>query len=111
MKNQKMLSYIEKRNFVASLYVMHKKIKFSQSLELNLGEKIGKSTPPSMLRDIKQESTFEKIIKLLEPEYVYVIKKEFIENDKNWFKDRWSKTTYYKTMNKALDRFLFYLYG
>ncbi|VEU59808.1 MG284/MPN403 family protein [Mesomycoplasma neurolyticum] len=111
MKDLSSISYIEKRNFVAGLYNMHKKIKFSQNLELNLGEKIGKNIPESLIQDMKQESTFEKIMKLLEPEYVFLIQKEFVENDRKWFKDRWSKTTYYKSMNKALDRFLFYLYG
>ncbi|UWD34126.1 MG284/MPN403 family protein [Mesomycoplasma molare] len=102
----KKITYIEKKKFMEILVLMHNKFQIENTLELK-----NKNNTKLELFNMKTKSTFSKIMELLEPEYAYIIKKEFIENEKEWFKEHWSKTTYYKNINKAIDRFLFYLYG
>ncbi|MGZ9413993.1 MG284/MPN403 family protein [Mycoplasma sp. AC157] len=105
-KLHRIITFVEKRKFMELIILMHNKLKLEQSLEINLD-------PNNQNKIVAEKpvSIFEKIMDLIEPEYSYILRKEFLENNKNWFKKHWSKSTYYKNINKAIDRFLFYLYG
>ncbi|MBN3535080.1 MG284/MPN403 family protein [Mycoplasma procyoni] len=102
------ISLHEKKNLVRNIFIVSKKIKFANIMNANEfpkfdenGEKIEFESRPT---------TFELIISLLPKRDVFILEKEFSSNDPLWYRDYCSKSTYYKDLNAALDRFIHFLY-
>ncbi len=61
---------------------------------------------------LKSKSIFEAILELLDKNQQLIIKNEFLnKRNMEWSEDYWSKTTFYKLKNKAINVFIFYLYA
>ena len=60
----------------------------------------------------KSSSLFESLVEMLSTDHKMIIQKEFIdETESEWWKEYWSKSTYYKVMHEAIDNFLFLFYA
>ncbi|WP_027120713.1 MG284/MPN403 family protein [Mycoplasmopsis lipofaciens] len=53
---------------------------------------------------------FTKVLLCMTESNRFILQKEFLEknNDKFWYEDFMSKTTYYKRRNEAVDEFLYF---
>ncbi len=60
---------------------------------------------------LKSKSIFESIFELLDKNQQLIIDKEFMNKKEDWSEDYWSKSTFYKRKNDAINTFLFYLYA
>ncbi|AHA41144.1 Uncharacterised protein (plasmid) [Mesomycoplasma hyorhinis] len=92
---------------------MHKKYQFLKTddkLKLENQSKTDNALV-NLEKEMSELSTIERILKLLDPHHVIILQKEFLETDKNWKDNYWSKTTYYKKVHQAIDQFLYFLYG
>lgn len=102
------ISFIQKKNFVKQSCLMYNKIKKTrETLKRFNGEKkydLGKFDPISL---------FENILQLLDRNEKLIIEKDFIGEPErsNWYLDYWSKSSYYKYKNDAVDKFLNLLFS
>lgn len=59
-------------------------------------------------------STFDAILNSLSEEHRLIIENDFIyvnNRDPHWREERWSKSTYYKFKNEAMNAFLILMYA
>ncbi|MBG0730495.1 MG284/MPN403 family protein [Mycoplasma sp. 'Moose RK'] len=94
-------SFVQKKSMVSFLFLYHKASKLHSEKE-KIFESLG-------LIDKTHDlpiSSIERALSLLEPKYTKLLIKEFIDNDREWIKKYWSKSTYYKNMHKAIDQFI-----
>ncbi|MGL5205809.1 MAG: MG284/MPN403 family protein [Metamycoplasmataceae bacterium] len=59
----------------------------------------------------KTKSVFESILELLDQNQQLIIDKEFMNKKNDWSEDYWSRSTFYKRKNDAINTFIFYLYA
>ncbi|NQZ66138.1 MAG: hypothetical protein HRT99_02895 [Mycoplasmatales bacterium] len=99
------IPYKERKDFVLKICLMYAKmIKQKEYMKrFDLKIKWG---------DIGGISLFENILELLTRDECMIIKKDFIKNDEysNWYLDYWSKTTYYKYKNEAMNKLIYLLF-
>ncbi|AJC49618.1 MG284/MPN403 family protein [Mesomycoplasma flocculare] len=104
LKNPSEWSFVEKKSLVSFLFLYHKASKLNSQKE-----KVYETLGLSNKMDDLPISSIERALSLLEPKYTKLLIKEFIDNDRNWIKKYWSKSTYYKNMHKAIDQFIIIL--
>lgn len=99
------MSFAEKKQFVYNMFLMHKKILVLRNSEL-LNKNLKKN-----VKSPEFKSTFELIVEQLDPKFSWIIEQEFTSKNHNWVEEYYSKSTYYKYFHKALDEFLYFIYG
>lgn len=102
------MSFSEKKKFVYRMFLMYKKIQIMKNTQ-KIHSNLHKEQLPEYIEENK--STFELVLEQLDPQYSWIIQKEFSSDSANWSEEYYSKSTYYKTIHKALDQFLYFIYG
>lgn len=102
------IPYTEKKALLANTCLMYKKLKsteesfkkfeFKEEWDLNKYDAV---------------SIFEKITKLLNEDEYIILKNDFInvKQDRNWYLDYWSKSSYYKYKHETIDKFLYLFFS
>lgn len=64
----------------------------------------------SKLIDTMQNSKFMQTLELLPKDSAFIIENEFTKknNSKDWYEEKFSRTTYYKNRKKAIKEFLYF---
>ncbi|WP_337898234.1 MG284/MPN403 family protein [Mesomycoplasma ovipneumoniae] len=104
LKDPSEWTFVQKKSLVAFLFLYHKTNKLHSQKE-----KVYETLGIANKNDDLPISAIERALSLLEPRYTKLLIKEFIDNDRNWIKKYWSKSTYYKNMHKAIDQFIIIL--
>lgn len=103
----------EKKELVHNACLLYKKLNLykefvQQKLENNISDRIEDVNR----KTFRSASLFETLLNMLTDEQRMVIENNFIKNSKeNWWEKKWSKATYYKIFNEAIDNFLFLFYA
>ncbi len=103
----------KKKIIVKEMCLLYKKLKLLEINQKN-GKKLMNENKiqEQKMEILKSRSIFESIFDLLDKNQQLIIQKEFLDNIKeDWSNDYWSKSTFYKRKNDAINTFLFYLYA
>lgn len=101
--------YKDKRRLVTDICFMYKKIKQTKAYFSLNGWEVNDIIKNKNLFDGKHISFFEVILEMLPLNNQEIIKKDFLEPDKyvrNWYEEKYSKSTYYKFKHEAVNKFL-----
>lgn len=102
----------KKKIIVREMCLLYKKLKLLEVNQKN-GEKLMSENKinKNKIDLIKSKSVFESILELLDQNQKLIIDKEFMNKKEDWSEDYWSRSTFYKRKNDAINTFLFYLYA
>lgn len=103
----------KKKIIVKEMCYLYKKLQLLEINNKNGKKLMSENKNEEQKRKIlKSQSVFEGILELLDNNQQLIIKNEFLNNSNiDWSDDYWSKTTFYKLKNKAINIFIFYLYA
>ncbi|MGL5308642.1 MAG: MG284/MPN403 family protein, partial [Metamycoplasmataceae bacterium] len=92
--------------------LLYKKLKLLEVNHKN-GEKLMNENriKENKIELLKTKSVFESILELLDQNQQLIIDKEFMNKKDDWSEDYWSRSTFYKRKNDAINTFIFYLYA
>ncbi|MGL6125351.1 MAG: MG284/MPN403 family protein [Metamycoplasmataceae bacterium] len=102
----------KKKIIVKEMCLLYKKLKLLEVNQKN-GEKLMNENKikENKIEILKSKSVFESILELLDQNQKLIIDKEFMNKKEDWSEDYWSRSTFYKRKNDAINTFLFYLYA
>lgn len=107
LQNIQQIPIKEKKFMLQELCLMYRKLKSVNDTHVlrDSGKKINTINEKTI-------SMFDTIIALLPEEQARIIESEFVNGRKiKWQDQRWSKTSYYKFKNMAIDQFLYLFFA
>lgn len=105
--NIKELSNKDKREVVKKLFNTYIKLK-AKKMTI---KKINELKNSKNQIDISQLSIFESILSVMNRDELLVLEKEYIDTEnKLWWHDYFSKSTFYKIKNRAITNLLYLVY-
>ncbi|MGL5590728.1 MAG: MG284/MPN403 family protein [Metamycoplasmataceae bacterium] len=102
----------KKKIIVREMCLLYKKLKLLEVNQKN-GELLMNENRinQNKMEIHKTKSVFESILELLDKNQQLIIDKEFMNKKDDWSEDYWSRSTFYKRKNDAINTFIFYLYA
>ncbi|MDK2819238.1 MAG: hypothetical protein KFW07_00215 [Mycoplasmataceae bacterium] len=113
LKEIELIPLSRKKIIVKEMCCLYKKLKLLEINQKNGKKLMAENKIGDQKYDIlRSHSVFEGILELLDNNQKLIITNEFLENKRrDWGDDFWSKSTFYKRKNDAINTFIFYLYA
>ncbi|UUD35028.1 hypothetical protein NPA07_04445 [Mycoplasmopsis caviae] len=77
-------------------------------------KKISENEPEKslLLTESRPKNKSKHILSIMKPQLAKIIREDFLNrSNKNWFKDFYSKNTYYKYRKQAVEEFLYHFFN
>lgn len=102
-----LISHKDQNSVLHNIFKMEKVNEQAYKKTIERGDKV------NILKNIfKPKNKSQHILSIMKPELAQIIKEDFLKSQsKNWFKDYYSKNTYYKYRKQAVEEFLYHYFN